>query len=478
MSWPFFFKDNLIIGNINSNLCICTMWSKKDFFAKNLNKEKYCAIGNLYTSDGISYIIKNILANPVITNLIICGQDLNKSGDVLKNFFENGIDEEGKIIGCDKYVHSNISKTAADIVRKNVKLIDLRGEEGKLHEFVEKVGKEGYHFTAPLFLPDEKSQIEELTSEIIGFRIEGKLHEVWVKVLDIIMKYGEIKQTQHSLRQKEFLDILSVIKDDFSLKPFFGLKQEELEKYFNSFFSDKKGEEVEYSYGERLFRYTFRWVNENFKAEMNFFINQIDNIVEVLKATPFTRRALASLWNPFSDIASESPPCLTQISWCIKNGKLYQTCVFRSHDVFGAYLLNAIALRKLQENVAEKLGIKSGDLIILSHSAHIYENSWKRAEDILNKELRNREMQFEEDKSGYFRIWIDKEKREIVAQHYLADGRKSKFEFRGKVASVLYRFILNENLVSRLDHAAYLGKELGKAEMCLVEEKDYEQDST
>ncbi|MEM3426463.1 MAG: DUF4346 domain-containing protein, partial [Thermoproteota archaeon] len=40
----------------------------------------------------------------------------------------------------------------------------------------------------------------------------------------------------------------------------------------------------------------------------------------------------------------------------------------------------------------------------------------------------------------------------------------------------LYRRILNENLVSRLDHAAYLGKELTRAEIALREGKPYVQD--
>lgn len=476
MSWPAFFKESLIIGNPRSNIGICTLWSKKEIFAKKLEKKKYCVIGNLYTIDGISYIIKNILANPVINYIIVCGKDLSKSGEALIKFFEKGVDKNGRIIETNGYIHSNISSDLVELIRKNVKIIDLRGKEEELPKVLEKISEEGKHFTSPILLADEKGEEEEITSDIIGFRVEGELHEVWLKILDLIMKFGEEKKSQHALKQKEILNVLAIIKGDFSLKPFFGFSEKDIENYLDSFFSEKKPKEVEYTYGERLFRFTFKWISERFEAELKFFINQIDGIVKLLKRSPFTRRAVASLWNPFTDLGSKNPPCLTQITWNIKNGKLYQTCVFRSHDIFGAYLLNAIALRKLQENIAEKLEIPAGDLIILSQSAHVYENCWKKVERILEKYYRGKKVEFEEDKAGYFRIWIDRKKREIVVQHYLKDGRKSKFEFRGKEASSLYREILNENLISKLDHAAYLGKELARAEECLKTGKEYVQE--
>ena len=475
MSWPVFFKDDLIVGNPKFNIGICTLWSKKESFAKKL-ENRFCVIGNLYTVEGISYMLKNILANPVIRYLIICGNDLTKCGEVLKKFFKEGVDEEGKIKGTKNYIHSNLSKELVETIRKNVKLIDLRGKEKDLPKLIKKLGREEKPFIQPLILPDEKGVEEEITSEVVGFRVEGSLSEVWLKILDLIMKFGEVKESQHSLKQKEILDVLAIIKS-FSLESFFEIDKKILKNYLKSFLSARKQKGIEYNYGERLFKFAFKFVSEQFKTEMKFFINQIDKIVELLKKAEFTRRAVATLWNPFHDLNSPNPPCLTQISWLIKNKKLYQTCIFRSHDIFGAYILNAIALRKLQEKIAKKLGIECGDLIILSHSAHVYENGWKKVERILKNYYRNKPMKFEQDKAGYFRIWIDERRKEIVVQHYLPNGKKSKFEFRGKKASELYRKILNENLITRVDHAAYLGAELAKAEICLKEGKKFEQDA-
>ena len=459
--WPLFFNKSLLLGNPQSSVGICTLWSKTEFIAQNLPKDKYYLIGNLYTADGISYLIKNILANPVITHLIVCGQDFFKSGEDLISFFQNGVDQNRKIIGSGAYLHSNIPMEAVELVRKNIEIIDLRGKEGELPNILNNFSAKAERFADPLVLPDETEKQDILTSEIMGFKVEGELSEVWLKVLDLVMKFGELKESEHELKQKEALDVLSII-NDFSLEPFLGLKEDDVKRYVDLFFSEKTPKEIEYTYGKRLFRFAFEYVSEKFGIEMRFFVNQIDKVVSRLKKSPYSRRAVAGLWNPFTDADSENPPCLTQIN-----------CIFRSHDLFGAYLLNALALRRLQEKVSSEVGLEPGSLIILSQSAHIYENSWKKAEIILNANYRNRETSFSADRGGHFLIKIGDNKEEIIVQHYLTDGRKSKYEFKGKDAVTLYKRIIRERLVSQLDHAAYLGRELTRAEECLRNNTEY-----
>jgi thymidylate synthase len=213
---------------------------------------------------------------------------------------------------------------------------------------------------------------------------------------------------------------------------------------------------------------------ERAKREAEGTIDQIQDVIERLKKSPYSRRAVAITWNVKTDRKIKSPPCLTQITWNIKFDKLYQTVIFRSHDIFGAWVLNAFALRKLQGGMAREIGIRPGHLIIISNSAHIYENNWDMAKSILEKYYRGRFIEFERDKNGYFIIRI--ENNNIVVEHFLMDGRPSGYVFRGTEAQMLYRQILHENLISRLDHAAYLGHELARAEVALKENKKFVQD--
>ena len=105
------------------------------------------------------------------------------------------------------------------------------------------------------------------------------------------------------------------------------------------------------------------------------------------------------------------------------------------------------------------------------------------------------------DPAGYFLIKIDREAAELVAEHYgnainergLATDpdtgeviacrgaglRSPDRVYRGRTAKEL-GIALTEgdgpHPLSRLDHALYLGRELQKAERCLIDGSDYVQD--
>jgi len=95
------------------------------------------------------------------------------------------------------------------------------------------------------------------------------------------------------------------------------------------------------------------------------------------------------------------------------------------------------------------------------------------------------------DPKGFFTIFVNREKGNIVVEHYSAEWDNRKYDgdwkkcmtnhkldriFVGKNAEELAHTILREGFVSRIEHAAYLGRELQKAEQALKENKEYEQD--
>ena len=104
------------------------------------------------------------------------------------------------------------------------------------------------------------------------------------------------------------------------------------------------------------------------------------------------------------------------------------------------------------------------------------------------------------DPNGYFIIKVDLKKTKIVLEHFLNnindDGyaldpetnepikcdsqnkRVSNEVFEGKSAKQLGILITEErnDLITRLDHALYLGRELQKAEECLYRKLIYIQD--
>ena len=89
------------------------------------------------------------------------------------------------------------------------------------------------------------------------------------------------------------------------------------------------------------------------------------------------------------------------------------------------------------------------------------------------------------DPSGFFTIFVDKPRKEIVVEFYeQVIKEKGKKVGTGKLglvvcgttAEAICHTIAREELVSRFDHAAYLGRELQKAEIALRYKLSYTQD--
>jgi dihydropteroate synthase-like protein len=82
------------------------------------------------------------------------------------------------------------------------------------------------------------------------------------------------------------------------------------------------------------------------------------------------------------------------------------------------------------------------------------------------------------DPKGCFKIMIDRANDVIAALHFSTSKRdKPTVIIKGKTAEDVYAKIVEMGLVTRLDHAAYLGSELAKAEIALETGKEYIQDS-
>ncbi len=85
------------------------------------------------------------------------------------------------------------------------------------------------------------------------------------------------------------------------------------------------------------------------------------------------------------------------------------------------------------------------------------------------------EKEFFMDERGYFIISIKPGTKEIVCEHYSRD-KKLHAIVKGKSAEDVCATITRLGLVSRLDHAAYIGRETQKAEIALKENRKYEQE--
>jgi tetrahydromethanopterin S-methyltransferase subunit A len=80
------------------------------------------------------------------------------------------------------------------------------------------------------------------------------------------------------------------------------------------------------------------------------------------------------------------------------------------------------------------------------------------------------------DPLSYFFISVDREQGELALERYTPADHKLTHVIRGRAADVIYHTVIREKLLTQLDHAAYLGAELAKAETALYNNLPYEQD--
>ncbi|MCL4500293.1 MAG: DUF4346 domain-containing protein [Deltaproteobacteria bacterium] len=80
------------------------------------------------------------------------------------------------------------------------------------------------------------------------------------------------------------------------------------------------------------------------------------------------------------------------------------------------------------------------------------------------------------DPAGYFVIYVDRRRGLLSLEHYLNDGVLDTV-IEGASAAELYIPAIDRGLISRLDHAAYLGRELARAEEGLRSGEPFIQDA-
>ncbi len=113
-----------------------------------------------------------------------------------------------------------------------------------------------------------------------------------------------------------------------------------------------------------------------------------------------------------------------------------------------------------------------------------FKDKHKRNDIILNERdgipetMQEKPMKFIRDKAGSFKINVDYgttvKDSKITAIHFKKN--KPDIVIVGHSAQEIYEEIITKELVTRMEHAAYLGSELQKAEIAMITGKEYVQD--
>jgi thymidylate synthase len=223
---------------------------------------------------------------------------------------------------------------------------------------------------------------------------------------------------------------------------------------------------VKYTYGQRL----RSWFGQD----------QIKQVVNKLGMELDSASAVMNLWD-VSDHNQGGSPCLNHIWVRIVDNELSLTATFRSNDMFSAWPANAMGLRQLQRHILNKVAeqrqrsLTMGPLITVSQSAHIYDDCWEDAENVIksqyHKILQRRDYS---DPAGSFVITVQDDS--ILVEHLTPGSGEPVNCYSGKSALMICRAIAADCPGLQTEHSLYLGLEMQKAEMAMKARVVYEQD--
>jgi thymidylate synthase len=490
---PLHFGDRLTIINPQGTIGVVTLWSKPDYVIERFRQagvdldpatSPIAVFGNLY-GNGLREMLRNLLYNPQVDRLWICGHDRSGSRQELTNYFRLGLESvvtaEGLI---DVIVHYRSPEPGEIVIpfriRQTRRIIDglVQLDQFRRPPLLDWLGD-----------PQDEGTLTQIKKFFAAYRlrtvppvnrIERPLPEVevqyfpgnprshvvvrdtplaaWKEMLYLLTRFGH----RVTLKKGDRLELqhvkVVVEKPEFEAEKELhevNIAPEKLRRYQEDILRGELRPDETYNYGHRLRAY--------------FGLETLAACADRLQADPEDRKSYVALWDTARDLTvKDGRPCLVSLYFRKFEGKLTLSATFRTHNAMDAWLLNVYGLMAIQTWVAERAGLPSGAITVVSHSLGLDPKELDRAMLIIGK----RPFEVRLDPMGYFRITLDG--KEILVEHRYEDVTLR--EYRGKTAASLQHQIARDVAVADINHAIYLGRQLAKAEMALKDGREFVQD--
>lgn len=147
---------------------------------------------------------------------------------------------------------------------------------------------------------------------------------------------------------------------------------------------DGNGDAFVYTYPERLFN--VKQADKN--SDGVVFVNQVETIINRLKEHSGSNRAVANLYMCSLDGVEQHIPCLNFVQCLIRDNSLSLHVLFRSNDLYSAFVGNMFFIQYLGLMITEALKEEYPSLIFNgvyynSTSLHIYKGDYEQAQKVL-----------------------------------------------------------------------------------------------
>ncbi|MGY3703845.1 thymidylate synthase [Vagococcus martis] len=153
-------------------------------------------------------------------------------------------------------------------------------------------------------------------------------------------------------------------------------------------------------YGELGNIYGSQW--RRWKTSTGDTIDQLRDVIDMIRTTPDSRRLIVSAWNPEDVPSMALPPCHTLFQFYVADGKLSCQLYQRSADVFLGVPFNIASYALLTHLIAHETNLEVGEFVHTLGDAHLYSNHIEQMTEQLSRQQRELPT-----------LWLNKEKKSV-----------------------------------------------------------------
>ncbi|EOH88630.1 thymidylate synthase [Enterococcus pallens] len=136
-------------------------------------------------------------------------------------------------------------------------------------------------------------------------------------------------------------------------------------------------------YGDLGNIYGSQW--RHWQTKEGGFIDQLGDVIEMIKTNPDSRRLIVSAWNPEDVPSMALPPCHTMFQFYVNDGKLSCQLYQRSADVFLGVPFNIASYALLTHLIAHETNLEVGEFVHTLGDAHLYSNHEEQMKQQLSR---------------------------------------------------------------------------------------------
>jgi hypothetical protein len=423
-------------SNLESgDVAVCGSFTKPAEILGGLDRDRVAFVAPLGSRSDLEWLLRELCLHTNVRHLVIVGDDLRATGQALLDLWQEGLGEQGRLPGSRGSFPADLDVASLDTLRGYVAAWDHRGEP--LAEAAKRISElpalsrevEPRSLPTPV-IPERKVFLSRKTTFPI---FSNDVGDAWLQLLNLTLRVGTEQETAGGERLAEALNAVVTLEapsGEEAFPAFLDFNRDDFDRYY-----------------------------------------RLDAACDRLTASLDTNSGGMAFLEP-QDLAGPNTPNLVSATFNSLDQKLFGSFVLRSADVYSDWPLEAMALLRLQREVAERVGLESGPATFVLHAACLHERDWARALRVLDEHFK-RPLPLQVDPSGIFLFGNDGgQARAMLLDH---DANTILWEQAFSDPEDLSWYIVDVMPWLLPQHIRYVGQECASLMRAIREGECYEQ---